>query len=105
MNIDRPFRPIAELLMGPDFPEGTLGELVDIGGYTGEVVGIVHDSIRVKAPEGVTRGFNVHVLRKLYGPRLEEAPLPTPAPAEEPSQPALPSQIEEPNFEQEIKPI
>ena len=99
------FRPIAELLERPDFPEGLVGEFVDIRGYTGEVVSVAQSSIRVRAPEGVTRGFNVHVLRKLYGPRPEEPPpLPVP-PAEEPVPvpPAVPQQIENPNFDQEVK--
>src|SRR5436190_9229103 len=108
VNRDKPLKPIAELVSRPDFPESAVGEFVDIGGYTGEVVGIVHNAIRVKAPEGATRGFNIHVLRKLYGPRLEEPPPPPlSAPAEEPdqaeTQAAAPPQIAEPNFEQEVK--
>lgn len=105
MNPDKPFRSIADLLLRPDFPEGIAGEFVDIGGYAGEVVVVAHNSIRVKTDDGVTRGFNVHVLRKLYGPRAEEPPPPPPPLAEEPAQApaAVSQQIENPDFEQEVK--
>jgi hypothetical protein len=104
MNPDKTFRPIADLLLRPDFPEGIVGEFVDIRGYAGEVVAVAHNSIRVKTPDGVTRGFNVHVLRKLYGPRPEEPAPPPPSPAvEEPAPAPAPQQIENPNFDQEVK--
>ena len=108
---EKPSKPIAEFVVRPDFPECTLGEFVDIGGYTGEVVNVVHNSIKVRSPEGVTRGFNFHTLRKLYGPPPEEPPPLTAAPevAEKPadsvSSASRTTEIENPNFDQEIKSI
>src|SRR5256885_15578959 len=73
-NFDRPPRAIAEFAGRPDFPQSTVGEFLDIGGYTGVVVEIVRDSIKVRSPEGATQRFNYHTLRRLYGPRIEPEP-------------------------------
>jgi len=73
-----PVHPITELLLRPDFPLGALGEQVEIGGNSGTIIEIVRHSIRVRSAEGVTMGYNVNVLRKLYGPppvaEVESAP-------------------------------
>src|SRR5437899_11886262 len=74
---DRPILPIAELINRPEFPQCAIGEHVDIGGYTGVVAEIVNQSIKVRSPEGAIRGFNVHALRKLYGPAQHPKPSPT----------------------------
>jgi hypothetical protein len=108
LNPDKHLKPIAELAARPDFPECARGELVDIGGYTGMVVDIVHNSMHVKSPEGTTRRFNFHTLRKIYGPPPEEPP--PLAPLEDKQAEAAtfsppPEEIEKPNFDQEIKSI
>jgi len=69
--------PISDFITRPDFPECTRGNLVNIGGYTGTVVDIVGNSLKVRSPEEITRSFNAHILRKLYGPREELKPLPS----------------------------
>jgi hypothetical protein len=118
-------KPIADFVTRPDFPDSLLGEAVDIGGYTGTVVAIVKNSIKVRSPEGVTRSFNSFNLRRIYGPAPEFDPLPEraqedapaprvlfntaaetePAPRPQPK-PAPPREvIEEPNFDQPIIPI
>jgi uncharacterized protein (DUF3820 family) len=116
--MDKAVVPIAEFVARDDFPQGAVGAVVDIGGYVGTVVEIVHNSIRVRTPEGVTRGFNFYTLRKLYGPRpdpvpepkwIESNPLPrvSRAPAESiaSAEPPEPPEIENPDFNQELKPI
>ena len=70
-NFERPVKPIAQLAGRLDFPDCTYGEFVDIGGFAGIVIEVTNKSIRVKSPEERTQSFNVHVLRRLYGPRLE----------------------------------
>ncbi|MDB6112081.1 MAG: hypothetical protein JWR69_3831 [Pedosphaera sp.] len=128
---DRPIQPIAELITRPEFPQCAVGEQVDIGGYTGVVVEIVNQSIKVRSPEGAIRGFNVHALRKLYGPvqhpeaaprlesRMESVIQPAdelkdqPVDPSEESAPPTPSEdapapkviITNPDFDQPLKPI
>ena len=106
LDPEKPLKPIAELAAQDDFPQCALGQFVDIGGYTGVVVDIVHNSMHVKSPEGATRRFNFHTLRKLYGPPPEEPPSPAfiAEPEPKPEAAASPSEvIEEPNFDQKMK--
>jgi hypothetical protein len=112
IRMDKPVLPISEFAARADFPQCAVGEAVDIGGYVGTVVEIVHNSIRVRSPEGVTRGFNFYTLRKLYGPRPEPEMAPYPAviekerearPEAEPD--PVESEIENPDFNREPKPI
>ena len=117
LNPEKALKPIAEFAGREDFPECAVGEFVDIGGFSGVVTNIIHNSIQVKSPEGLTRRFNFHTLRKLYGPPPEELP-PIPAePSEQPPQtelremrprpdeapPEEPQEVAEPNFDQETK--
>jgi hypothetical protein len=116
--MDKPILPISELVARADFPQGVVGEVVDIGGYIGTVVEVLHNSIRVRLPEGVTRGFNIYTLRKLYGPRPEpemgpypdaEATSPAPGAAtkrtEEEPEPEADPELPNPDFNREPKPI
>ena len=106
--MDKPVLPISEYAARADFPQCAVGEPVDIGGYIGTVVEIVHNSIRVRSPEGVTRGFNIYTLRKLYGPRPEPemAPYPTASETETKAEPVpVESEIENPDFNREPRPI
>jgi hypothetical protein len=86
-DFDRPARPVGELLADADFPKSALGELIDIGGYTGVVIDVVNQSLKVKSPEGATKSFNANGLRKLYGPRLRPDPVEesTPTPPVKPA--------------------
>jgi hypothetical protein len=67
-NFDQPLKPIAELAAREDFPDCTVGEFVDIGGFTGVVVEIVNQSLKLRSPDHLNRSFKVYTLRKLYGP-------------------------------------
>jgi hypothetical protein len=114
-----PIKPIAEFVAQPDFPNNAVGEHVDIGGFTGVVTSIVKDSIRVRSAEGATQSFNSHIVRRLYGPRIEAEPTPRapepdvvpvsrPAPrsvSRPPPEKTIPDAIVEPNFDQPITPI
>ncbi len=114
-NFNTPAKPIAEVVTRPDFPEGVLGEHVDIGGYAGVVVAVVKHSIKVRSPEGVTRSFNSYGLRRIYGPPPPEpepmqaaASPPAPAataPVPPPKAAPAPEVIAEPNFDQPLTPI
>lgn len=105
MRFDKPLVPIEELAARPDFPHSAVGEHVDIAGFTGVIVEVIQNSIKVTAPEGFTRRFNYHRLRELYGPRPEPEPLPPFAPEPEPvaATPPASKEIQEPNFDQEVK--
>ena len=117
LDFNRPAKLIAELLAAPDFPKAALGELVDIGGYTGVVVDIVNQSLKVRSPEGVTKSFNAHGLRRIYGPRpsfapeiRNEPPIAAPSPDHPPkletvvAEPEAPAIIE-PDFSKPVKKI
>lgn len=113
-------RPIAEFASQPDFPRCALGAYVDIGGYAGVVADIVNNSIKVRAPDGISQSFNFHRLRTIYGP---PAPRPEPLPADptpEPPRERRPAEgapppaarsapkreiITDPDFCQPVKPI
>lgn len=114
-NFDKPLRPIGEFVAMGNFPQNALGEFVDIGGYTGVVVEVIGNSIKVRSQEGPTRRFNYHTLRRLYNPRIEPEPeVPVEldrAPAVDPktneASGASPQQreIQEPNFDREVRAI
>jgi hypothetical protein len=102
---DFAIKPISELVADPDFPESAVGKGVDIKGYTGVIVEVVRNSIKVRSSEGNTVSYNFHTLRRLYGPRLEPkeapaAPAPPSAPVSEPEPKPEPKEevVVEPNF-------
>jgi hypothetical protein len=61
-----PVRPINDYAAKPDFPKCAYGKHVDILGYTGVVVEIVKDSLKIQSATGTTRSYNSEVLKKLY---------------------------------------
>jgi len=95
---DLAVKPISELVADPDFPGSAVGKGVDIKGFTGVVVEIVRNSIKVRSAEGNTVSYNFNTLRRLYGPRLE----PEEAPAR-PAPPSPPVSKPEPELEPEPK--
>lgn len=105
-------KPIAELVVQPDFPKCALGENVDIGGFVGVISDIVNQSIKVKSPDGIVQSFNFNRLRTLYGPKVrpELEPLSRSREAAEPEETKTPpapvrNVITEPDFTTPIKPI
>jgi hypothetical protein len=105
---DLPTKLISELVADPDFPSGAVGQCVDIKGYTGVIVEVVKNSIKVRSAEGKTVSYNFHTLLKLYGPRVvPEEPLAEPVPASSPVSPPQPKRnvILEPNFRSPVVPI
>ena len=66
-DFSAPIRAIRVYASKPTFPKCAYGKHVDIPGYTGVVVEIVKDSLRVQAETGGIRRFNSGVLKKLYG--------------------------------------
>ena len=110
-DFDTPLKPIADFVSRPDFPECVLGEHLDIGGYTGVVIAVVKQSIKVKSSEGALRSFKSYGLQRIYGRAPEIAPaVETPSPSFD--VPKIPGEslkaapvreiIEEPNFEQPV---
>jgi len=61
-----PLQPISGLVGRADFPQCAYGQHVEINGFTGVVVELVKDSLKVKSEQGLTRSFNAPVLRKLH---------------------------------------
>ena len=105
---DLSIKPISELVANPDFPNSALGKRVDIKGYTGVIMEIVKNSIKVRSAEGNTVSYNFNALRRLYSPRVE--PVETPADPTPPSPPAPKPQpkrniVLEPNFSAPLVPI
>jgi hypothetical protein len=99
---------ISELVADLDFPNSAVGQRVDIKGYTGVILEVVKNSIKVRSDEGNTVSYNFHALRRLYGPRI--APDETPVeqtPARPPSPRPQPERhlILEPNFHSPLVPI
>ena len=66
-DFEQQVKPIRAFAGRRDFPECALGELVDVRGYSGVLVQIIGDSLKVRSPEGEIRTFDAEVLRKLYG--------------------------------------
>lgn len=66
-DFDRPLKPIMELVDRADFPKCAYGEHVEIAEFTGVVVEIVKQSLKVRASDGYLRSYNGPILRKLYG--------------------------------------
>ena len=66
-DFSTPVQPIDQWIRRPNFPQCVFGVHVDVVGYTGVVVEIVKQSLKVRSEEGDMRSYNVAVLRKLYG--------------------------------------
>ncbi|MBA4150037.1 MAG: hypothetical protein H0X66_18150 [Verrucomicrobia bacterium] len=118
---ETPATPISDFVARADFPDCARGALVNIGGYTGLVVDIVGNSLKVRSDDETTMSFNCHVLRRLYAPREElkprvpesetdrkpESRRKTAKSTEVEPEPEPPKRniITEPNFDLPIKPI
>lgn len=72
-----PLTAIAELAIRPDFPQCAIGQLLEMGGFTGVAVEVVNQSLKVKSPEGFTRSFNIPGLRRRYTPPPPPPPMPS----------------------------
>lgn len=70
-----PLTAIADLAVRPDFPQCAIGQLLDMGGFTGVAIEVVNQSLKVKSPEGFTRSFNIPGLRRRYTPPPPLLPL------------------------------
>ena len=62
-----PIRPITEFVDREDFPKCAYGEHVAIAEFTGIVVELVKQSLKVRSEDGILRSYNGPILRKLYG--------------------------------------
>lgn len=66
-DFDLPIKSITEFVDRADFPKCAYGEHVEIAEFTGVVVEIVKQSLKVRAIDGYLRSYNGPILRKLYG--------------------------------------
>lgn len=66
-DFSQPVKLIRDLACRADFPKCALGEHVEIVGYTGVVIEIVNQSLKVLSLEGATRSYNAMALKKLHG--------------------------------------
>ncbi len=66
-DFSQPVKLINVLAGRADFPKCALGEHVEIVGYSGVVVEIVNQSLKVLSIEGTTRSYNAQALKKLHG--------------------------------------
>src|SRR4051812_25153832 len=73
-DFNAPLKSVADFVTRPDFPQCVLGEHLDLGGYTGVVVAVIKQSIKVKSADGATRSFKSYGLQRIYGAPPEIAP-------------------------------
>ena len=117
-DFNAPLKPVADFVARPDFPQCVLGEHLDLGGFTGVVVAVIKQSIKVRSADGATRSFKSYGLQRIYGapPEVPEvapelgcspsSPGHAPAVQAQPAKAVLAREvIEEPNFEQSVRPI
>jgi hypothetical protein len=68
-DFSQPLQPMSDWVQRADFPQCAFGAHVDLGGYSGVVVQIVRQSLKILSQEGDLRSYNASVLRKLHGGR------------------------------------
>lgn len=64
-DFTRPVKNIKDFVTRGDYPQCTLGEHVDVAGFTGVVVQIVNRSLKVRSSGEITRSYNADALRRL----------------------------------------
>ena len=112
--------PIGQFTERPDYPQCTLGAYVSIHGFTGVVVEIINQSLKVRSREGSSQRFNAYRLKTLFAPPDRTKPVsqtlsmerPKPAPApkpvdDEPEEDLTPARriITNPDFDQPVRAI
>ncbi len=68
-DFTQPLQPMSDWVQREDFPQRAFGAHVDLGDYSGVVVQVVRQSLRILSQEGDLRSYNAAVLRKLHGGR------------------------------------
>ena len=68
-DFTQPLQPMSDWVQRADFPQRALGAHVDLGGYSGVVVQVVRQSLKILSQQGDLRSYNAAVLRKLHGGR------------------------------------
>ncbi len=66
-DFSKPVIQIRDMVGREDFPRCAFGEQVEINGFTGVVVEIVKQSLRVRSSDGYLQSFNGPILKKLHG--------------------------------------
>ena len=66
-DFSKPVIQIRDMVGREDFPKCAFGEQVEINGFTGVVVEIVKQSLRVRSSDGYLQSFNGPILKKLHG--------------------------------------
>lgn len=110
-------QPIGQFTERPDYPQCTLGAYVSIHGFTGVVVEIINQSLKVRSREGASQRFNAYRLKTLFAPPDRTKPVAQPLSMERPKPVAEPRAarpepeplprvyIVNPDFSQPIRPI
>jgi hypothetical protein len=70
-------QPISQFTTRTDYPGCLHGVHIDIRGFTGVVVEIVNQSIRVLSSEGILQSFNFNRLKTLHAPPSRFEPMPS----------------------------
>ena len=65
-DFNAPLIPIDTVVDLPDYPKCVFGKHLDLRGFAGVVIEIVHQSLKVRSREGSTRSYNADGLRRLY---------------------------------------
>ena len=61
-------QPIGQWTERADFPQCALGMHISIHGFTGVVVEIINQSLKVRSRDGVSQRFNAYRLKMLFAP-------------------------------------
>ena len=77
-------QPISQFTARSDYPGCLHGVHIDIRGFTGVVVEIVNQSIRVLSPDGILQSFNFNRLKTLHAPPSRSEPTPSTREVESP---------------------
>jgi len=110
--------PVGQFAERADFPQCTLGVYVSIHGFTGVVVEIINQSLKVRSRDGISQRFNAYRLKTLFAPPDRTKPVtqtlsmerpkpaPTPKPDDEPED-LLPARrvVTNPDFDQPVRAI
>ncbi len=86
-------QPIGQWTERADFPHCALGAHVSIHGFTGVVVEIISQSLKVRSADGVTQRFNAYRLKTLFAPPDRTKPAPQTLSMERPKPVAEPRPV------------
>ena len=87
--------PIGPFTERADFPQCALGAYVSIHGFTGVVVEIINQSLKVRSRDGISQRFNAYRLKTLFAPPDRTKPVSQNLSMERPKPVHVPKPVED----------